>query len=632
MGRGTVFLTALILTASFVGAQNPASLPNGIAFYDANGLGDSQAKGIPFAKLENFRVTFTLHTADGRTQTLMAGKMKKIFPISSAKGNLATAAEIQNFQREWTELGGLLEKYPASEKTLQPVVAAFQQSEQLLKQGMVRLNGQWVTKAQATEMMKPKGMTITDSTGRTYQGVKVSKVDDDGLLISHSGGMKKLKFENLPADLQKKYGFDPNASKKKPEPKPKPPATVATAPPVMKSKPKIKPVDPPVASVPAKAGKGPMILDPFAPEEKEDGGSSTFPTAAAPDPTFFVPGNERWEPKTLDDVADCTVLIEGDAGSGSGFICNIGNDSFVYTNAHVISGNTKLKIVDRNGYEYKDIDRTEVVDNFGGGDLLRFHLRNLRRKGLTLAPANYKVANDSGIAAVGNSHGQAVVRILKGKVKGIGPDRIEIDAEVVQGNSGGPIVEVDSLRVVGVTTLLYKGREDIWAKNTGFSKVRRFGLRANLVDEWKPVSSKNFILEGKAIEEMRRNVLLVRCLPYLDVDFGGVTYNRHEKVIGDYNVGDVMAEFSDHTLVKNVLILDRKLKQGDMTVGQALATYANFIRATGKGMVATREAQNFDSWSQFHREILDKSGVLELHEADEKALGEIVTRLRQAIN
>jgi len=58
---------------------------------------------------------------------------------------------------------------------------------------------------------------ITTLYGTTYQGVTVRKVDPDGLMIEYKpadggAGMAKLKFEDLPAALQKQFGYDAGKS------------------------------------------------------------------------------------------------------------------------------------------------------------------------------------------------------------------------------------------------------------------------------------------------------------------------------------------------------------------------------------------------------------------------------------
>ncbi len=58
----------------------------------------------------------------------------------------------------------------------------------------------------AQEKSHPTEMTTT--AGKKYSGVKINKVEPDGVSIFHSGGVAKLKFEDLSPELQKHFGYD----------------------------------------------------------------------------------------------------------------------------------------------------------------------------------------------------------------------------------------------------------------------------------------------------------------------------------------------------------------------------------------------------------------------------------------
>ena len=46
-----------------------------------------------------------------------------------------------------------------------------------------------------------------------YEKVEITKVEPDGVRISHKDGAAKIKFEQLPPDLQAKYGFSAEKAK-----------------------------------------------------------------------------------------------------------------------------------------------------------------------------------------------------------------------------------------------------------------------------------------------------------------------------------------------------------------------------------------------------------------------------------
>jgi len=50
---------------------------------------------------------------------------------------------------------------------------------------------------------------ITTLDNKNYREVAVSKVDENGIIIRFSAGIGRVAFTNLPAEVQKKYGYDP---------------------------------------------------------------------------------------------------------------------------------------------------------------------------------------------------------------------------------------------------------------------------------------------------------------------------------------------------------------------------------------------------------------------------------------
>jgi hypothetical protein len=107
-----------------------------------------------------------------------------------------------------------------------------------------------------------------------------------------------------------------------------------------------------------------------------------------------------------------------------------------------------------------------------------------------------EVAVNDPIVVYGNTGGGDVVTAIKGKLLGIGPNRIEISAEIERGNSGSPIIHVPSGKVIGVAT--YATTDDLLS---GEKKIRRFGYRLDTVKQWQPVDWGRFYTEAERLEK-----------------------------------------------------------------------------------------------------------------------------------
>jgi S1-C subfamily serine protease len=196
------------------------------------------------------------------------------------------------------------------------------------------------------------------------------------------------------------------------------------------------------------------------------------------------------------DVAASIAVIEGDRSNGTGFFCKAEGKVYLYTAAHVLSGNSKLLVKLRDGTVVRKFGAVEAAE---GADLVRLAVGEE-------VPHFLEIAAESGVAKVGipvlasgNAGGGGTVGFEQGKVMGVGPESIEIDAEVIQGNSGGPILHATTREALGVVTHLTAERKDEWAKETRFSQVRRFGCRLDRSWKWKVVPVEVFLKEGKAI-------------------------------------------------------------------------------------------------------------------------------------
>jgi hypothetical protein len=85
---------------------------------------------------------------------------------------------------------------------------------------------------------------------------------------------------------------------------------------------------------------------------------------------------------------------------------------------------------------------------------------------------------------------------------GIGPDRIEVSAAFIPGNSGSPIIHVPTGRVLGVATYLTKRHEEYGEKGSDSNVIRRYGYRLDSVKRWDPVNWVLFQGDAERVEKI----------------------------------------------------------------------------------------------------------------------------------
>lgn len=217
---------------------------------------------------------------------------------------------------------------------------------------------------------------------------------------------------------------------------------------------------------------------------------SATPTATAPtapatsEPLVQALGFEQM--KSL-------VVVEGDDSAGSGFLAQIKGVPFVVTNLHVVGGNKTLRIRTLAG---QDI-RTGAIFGAIGRDIAILRVEGEPpAPGLVIAEDSLRTASiGNKVAVIGNRRGGGVATQTQGSVIGVGPDRIEVDAQFQSGNSGSPMVDLKSGEVVGVATFsLTRRLDESEIKRSGGNRddavteeQRWFGFRLDGVSKWEVI-------------------------------------------------------------------------------------------------------------------------------------------------
>lgn len=167
--------------------------------------------------------------------------------------------------------------------------------------------------------------------------------------------------------------------------------------------------------------------------------------------------------------------------AGTGII--LSEDGLIITNRHVVpQGTTNVVVTLSDGTEF---DNVEVVGRTSENDTLDvafLQIRNL--KGKDLSPAKIGKSSDmrvgDSVIAIGNALGQFQNTVTTGIISGYGrsviasdnsgtdneslDDLFQTDAAINEGNSGGPLVNLNG-EVIGINTAVAGGN----AENIGFS-------------------------------------------------------------------------------------------------------------------------------------------------------------------
>ena len=204
------------------------------------------------------------------------------------------------------------------------------------------------------------------------------------------------------------------------------------------------------------------------------------------------------------------------------------------TNLHVIAANPNIRILTTTGAQIQTLALKGASDR----DLAMFLIQDDHYTYLDLA-TDIKDTVQPGDEAItpGNSEGGEVVLNTKGKVLGIGPEKIEFDNPIYHGNSGGPVFHTKSGKVVAVVTQAMKvdvsndlDKASFENKNSAITgSMRYFGLRLDTVPQWEAYDWNRFLGETTFLKNFHDQS---RCL---DSYMNGARYEKTQVAGSDEN-------------------------------------------------------------------------------------------------
>ena len=297
-----------------------------------------------------------------------------------------------------------------------------------------------------TALIRTDAEDLITVSGRNFSNIEIREITKSGILISHTSGIARVRFDDLPGDFLKKH------------------QEVQSAVPV--KEPQNTWTASPTKNVDLKAYQKQIY--------EQELGKQLFQKLFKPAPPA--------DPKVKPDILQNLLFVNGDNGSGTAFKMQFGQQPVIISNAHVFLGLNNPVIRDIQGRSYT------IQSIFGAKkrDLVILTYRRKKKESPLLRPVRdlTQMQANTKVTAYGNSQGSQTHSILPGALLGIGYDRMEISCGIVGGNSGGPVLLDKSGEVIGVSTYLTIRKVDPQAHGTRYAgrsfsryNIRRFATR-----------------------------------------------------------------------------------------------------------------------------------------------------------
>jgi len=482
---------------------------------------------------KNSGVVINIVTLEGDREQFLSRYLKEVITIPETRFDLTQSFQFDAARKALGELTTAVDAYPNLRTKLLQLGQELKTIVDAGANGYVRRNGQWA-KPEVAEM-KASELVIREVSGKEYRNAEIIRKEPEGLIVKHDSGVSKVLFLNLPKELQDEHGFDPIA---------------------------------------AEAYRKSMLVSKTpAMGSETNNGVSGQPSSG-------------WNPESIDDVASCSLIIETSVegetlGAGTGFIVKERGTTFVYTNVHVLEGADAFTMVTSEGEEIGPVTSMEIagapfgyfehlLGGVSGGDAIRMRLANPRDRALQI---NYRAPVNEGtkVAITGNTKGEGVITKLEGDVTEVTDRAFHYDVETHPGNSGSPVVDLESFQVVGIHTWGLGSVADqlldyIWEEEGGDKEDRpqfKFGARFRSDCQWLPTSLAELVTQKARNEELKSRIRLLCLLDLAEPSSDGIFPSYENTLRGSYTIGAILEENASNPVLARLIQLDRSLKGSD---------------------------------------------------------------------
>ena len=314
----------------------------------------------------------------------------------------------------------------------------------------------------------------------------------------------------------------------------------------------------------------------------------------------------------LANVTPRIVIIEGNMGSGTGFLCVSEGEVWVYTAAHVLSGNSTVSVRDSKGRVYRDFEFIECAE---GVDLVRLKPKDKGLEGLEMATQADAPKVGDLIVAVGNSLGAGSLSGEPGRIMNVEENMWEVDAEIIPGNSGGPILSLDSSKVVGIVTHLMIAKKQNQERPGKEVEVKRFAARLDKKWEWRKMPITRFVKEWQHIETMDRDSSIAWASSYLMLTGPEALARRDPRYQATFRTDPELVKSAEAILAKDrthfqVQRVDEWLKRyreaGTLQRNSLIDEANKIIERNMEDIRLKQDAPKPEDFSWFHRQSFEE--------------------------
>jgi hypothetical protein len=231
-------------------------------------------------------------------------------------------------------------------------------------------------------------------------------------------------------------------------------------------------------------------------------GATEGPVAAAEATTDY----RTREKELIERGANRMLVVEGKEGEPIGaFLAPQDGQIRIFVSAQWLDQNPTPKV---SKLDQSSLPIRPELSCPAGVDLVCLHTDALALPHFELADTSEKPVVGARVVVIFFDPETKQAQGIGGWIRGIGPDTLELDAELTPKMTAAPVLSLDSGKVIGVVAPQVAGVKDEWAIGTRHQGSRHFATRIDRIQEWKASDLGRFAKEAAYIQGINQRTRL----------------------------------------------------------------------------------------------------------------------------
>jgi hypothetical protein len=281
-------------------------------------------------------------------------------------------------------------------------------------------------------------------------------------------------------------------------------------------------------------------------------------------------------PTSQEEALKCMIFVQTftangtPLGRGSGFVANDSGSQWIFTNAHVIEGASRIEFFDITGAKLTAFGRFQCFsiesgtgqhgENRFGGDGVRLELKEPRSMAFKISSNPQAFGKESKVVTIGDNDADRNFEILDGVVTAASNTVIQSTCKTRPGSSGGALIDPDTFEVIGLNTFGISGAiklaDAIWQQGVDENVA---GASILSTAKWIDMKAADFLQGSEVAMRFRDTVRMLAFIYTLVPQEDGFKIDPSNQFAANLTFEQAFDKFSQDPILRPVIDLNRRL-------------------------------------------------------------------------